>query len=74
MGGNKMMLLVSSDLKKGRISKCFVCQEKDLSEESVTQVDKKRRKKDINFHMRILNDIYTWKKKYPAYGLVEDHL
>ena len=34
---------------------------------------KKERKKDFIFHMRILNDIYTW-KKYPAYARVEDPL
>ena len=33
----------------------------------------KERKKDFIFHMRILKDIYTW-KKYPAYAHVEDLL
>ena len=35
---------------------------------------KKEKKKDFIFHMRILNDIYTWKEKYPAYAHLEDPL
>ena len=35
---------------------------------------KKGKKKDFIFHMRILNDIYPWKEKYPAYARVEDPL
>ena len=35
---------------------------------------KTERKKDFIFHMRILNEIYIWKEKYPAYAHVEDPL
>ena len=38
------------------------------------QERKKERKKDFIFHMRTLNNKYTWKEKYPAYAHEEDPL